>query len=65
MPVDGNDLPTELWLHIASFLPSGLIMAKLMTLNRTFFYLGMQELYREVEIGFDNVWKGKTSNRLQ
>jgi hypothetical protein len=64
MPVDSKVLPTELWLHIASFLP-GIIVAKLMSLNRTFFYLGMQELYREVEIGFDDVWMGKTSSRLQ
>jgi F-box domain len=44
-----SDLPTELWLHILSYLPSSSFM-KLMGVNRTFFNLALDSKYDEVRL---------------
>lgn len=41
------DLPTELWRHIAHFLPPEEIK-RLYSVNQTFYHLAMDETYREV-----------------
>lgn len=40
------DLPTELWRHIAHFLPPEEIK-RLYSVNQTFYHLAMDETYRE------------------
>lgn len=49
------DLPTELWRHIAHFLPPEEIK-RLYSVNQVFYYLAMDETYRDVR--FDSVGGG-------
>lgn len=47
------DLPTELWRHIAHFLPREEIK-RLYSVNQAFYYLAMDETYREVKFDWLN-----------
>jgi len=43
------DLPYEIWMHVASFIPLD-VLKGLIQIHRAFFDLAMREVYREVFI---------------
>jgi hypothetical protein len=45
------DIPRDIWLHIAEFIPEA-DMRSLITVNSVFFDLGMEARYREVYIRY-------------
>jgi hypothetical protein len=46
------DIPRDVWLHIATFIPVA-ILRDLIALNSVFFDIGMDARYREVTIIYE------------
>jgi len=45
------EIPPEIWLHIAQFIP-GISLRDMISVNSVFFDLAMNERYSEVSINF-------------
>jgi hypothetical protein len=45
------DIPADIWLHIATFIPTN-VLRDLISVNSILFDIGMNARYREVSINF-------------
>ena len=45
------DIPSDVWLYIAQFIPA-IVLRDMISVNSVFFDLAMDERYREVSINF-------------
>ncbi|KAF8155581.1 hypothetical protein B0H34DRAFT_502189 [Crassisporium funariophilum] len=57
------DMPAELWLKILGYLPKGTVR-KMIGVNRFLFELALDDLYREIELIYDNETTLKTFKQL-
>jgi hypothetical protein len=57
------DIPRDIWLYIADFIPDGNLEG-LLTLNSVFFDLAMSARYRMVTLSLDGSTLGKGARKL-